>query len=151
MSANHRPAVLGIHQNAGVSKKTKRGRKSVLSTRARARHDKGLEKAEAIVDRTATKIRKSKQSAALVETRKKGWDEINAAAGKAGKKGTTNMFAGLAEEGAGGDDWEEVDELDDEMAEAAPGAPVKKAGSAAHSAAPVAEAPPPLDDDIDIL
>lgn len=137
--------MLGLHHNAGVSKKSKRGRKSVLSTRARARHEKGLEKAEAIVDRTATKIQKSKKAASQVETRKKTWDEINAAAGKIGKK-ETNMFAGLEEEeekGEDGKDYQEVQELDDEMAEADSVAPTQNLDSA--SSAPAA--PPPVDDD----
>lgn len=159
-SHNQRPAVLGLHQNAGVTKKSKRGRKSVLSTRARARHERGLEKAEAIVDRTATKVQKSKYSASKVETRKKTWDEINSAAGKIGKKGT-NMFAGL-EGGENGDDgdeeeeedkkngWEDVKELDDEMAEAEPVVGANKAG-ASSSDFPKPAAPPPVDEDEDIL
>ncbi|CAN8095633.1 unnamed protein product [Discula destructiva] len=146
-STSHRPAVLGIHQNAGVNKKVKRGRKSVLSRSARTRHDKGLEKAEAIVDRTANKIQKSKQSANSVETRKRSWDEINAAAGKASTKGK-NMFEGLAEED-GGDDWEEVAELDDEMKEAEP-VTTKKGAASSKGSAPAA-VPQPVDDDIDIL
>lgn len=148
--------MLGLHQNAGVSKRAKRGRKSVLSTRARARRERGLEKAEAIVDRTATKVQKSKQAASLVETRKKSWEEINAVAGKAGKKGA-NMFAGLQEEeeeeeqnDGAKDDWEEVQELDDEMAEVEPVASAK-ATSTSSSAASAPAAPPPVDEDEDIL
>lgn len=123
-----------------------------MSTRARARHERGLERAEAIVDRTATKVQKSKYSASRVETRKKAWDEINAAAGKVGKKGT-NMFAGLEDnddDDDGKDDWEDVKELDDDMAEAEPGSPVKS-GSASISAAPILAAPPPVDEDEEIL
>lgn len=164
-ASTHRPAVLGIHANAGVSKKTKRGRKSVLSTRARARHDRGLERAEAVVDRTATKIQKSKYAASLVETRKKGWDEINAAAAavkggaKMGGLGA-NMFAGLAEESEPDEEEAEewVDELDDDMAEAEPvaAAPANKTkavkkSKASKAAAPAAAVAQPLDDDVDIL
>ncbi|KAJ4388823.1 hypothetical protein N0V93_006284 [Gnomoniopsis smithogilvyi] len=152
-SLNQRPAVLGLHQNAGVTKKSKRGRKAVLSTRARARHERGLEKAEAIVDRTATKVQKSKYSASRVETRKKAWDEINAAAGKVGKKGT-NMFAGLEEEEEDDDNskdhWEDVKELDDEMAEAEPVATTNKVNESSSAAAAPA-ASPPVDEDEEIL
>ncbi|KAJ4414831.1 hypothetical protein N0V82_007678 [Gnomoniopsis sp. IMI 355080] len=150
-SLNQRPAVLGLHQNAGVTKKSKRGRKAVMSTRARARHERGLERAEAIVDRTATKVQKSKYSASRVETRKKAWDEINAAAGKVGKKGT-NMFAGLENDNKdeGNDDWEDVKELDDEMAEANPVVPVKM-DSTSSSATPIVAAPPSVDEDEEIL
>lgn len=156
-SLNQRPAVLGLHQNAGVTKKSKRGRKSVLSTRARARHERGLEKAEAIVDRTATKVQKSKYSASKVETRKKTWDEINSAAGKVGKKGN-NMFAGLEDQEEEDDEeeedkkngWVDVKELDDEMAEAEPVVAANKTGASSSSfSAPAA--PPPVDEDEDIL
>lgn len=122
----------------------------MLSTRARARHERGLEKAEAIVDRTATKVQKSKYSASRVETRKKTWDEINSAAGKIGKKGN-NMFAGLEQQGEEEEEedevedkkagWEDVKELDDEMAEAEPEA----------APLPAPAAPPPVDEDEDIL
>lgn len=97
-------------------------------------------------------MQKSKYSASLVETRKKGWDEINATAGKIGKKGT-NMFAGLEEEDGKDDkdDWEEVQELDDEMAEAEPAAPVSKASAKSSAASAPAAAPPPVDEDEDIL
>lgn len=122
-----------------------------MSTRARARHERGLEKAEAIVDRTATKVQKSKYSASRVETRKKAWDEINAAAGKVVKKGT-NMFAGLEEEekDGGKDDWEDVKELDDEMAEAEPVSTTNK-DNGSISAAPAPTVPPPADEDEEIL
>lgn len=130
-SVNNRPSVLGIHQSAGVSKKVKRGRKSVLSTKARKRHTRGLERAEEIVDRTALKVQKSKLSAVGIEARKKGWDDVNgsaaaakAAAEAARKAASTNKFAGLETGGDDdGDDTEEVDEFDDEMGDAAAAAP----------------------------
>lgn len=99
------------------------------------------------MDRTATKVQKSKYSASRVETRKKTWDEINSAAGKIGKKGN-NMFAGLEEQQEEEDEeedkkagWEDVKELDDEMAE-----PETEAATL-----PAPAAPPPADEDEDIL
>ncbi|KAF3770936.1 hypothetical protein M406DRAFT_234204, partial [Cryphonectria parasitica EP155] len=79
-SLNQRPSVLGLYQNAGVNKKAKRGRKAVLSSRARRRHERGLERAEEILDRTAVKVSRSKDSARNIDGRKKTWDEINASA-----------------------------------------------------------------------
>lgn len=145
---NNRPSVLGIHQSAGVSKKAKRGRKSVLSTKARRRHERGLERAEEIVDRTALKIQKSKRSAAEIASRKKAWDAVNGDA--AAPKASVNMFAGLVGGDDGDDDddddVEEVDNFDDEMGDAEQGA---AAGATKTKAAAPAPAPPPQDDDDD--
>ncbi|ROW06078.1 hypothetical protein VMCG_04564 [Cytospora schulzeri] len=144
---NHRPSVLGIHQSAGVSKKIKRGRKSVLSTKARKRHERGLERAEEIVDRTALKIQKSKRSASEIASRKKAWDAVNGDA--AASKASVNMFAGL---GGGNDDddddedIEEVDNFDDEMGEV-----VEQGATKAKAAVPAPAPPPQEDDDEDIL
>lgn len=76
-SINHRPAVLAAHHSAGVTKKSKRGRKAVMSSKARRRHEKDLDRAEAIMDRTAKKIQKSKGQARAIQVRRKTWDEIN--------------------------------------------------------------------------
>lgn len=144
---NNRPSVLGIHQSAGVSKKAKRGRKSVLSTKARRRHERGLERAEEIVDRTALKIQKSKRSAAEIASRKKAWDAVNGDA--AASKASVNMFAGLVGGDDGDDDdddIEEVDNFDDEMGDAEQDA---AAGATKTKAAAPALAPPPQDDDDD--
>lgn len=148
-SLNQRPSVLGLHQNAGVSKKASRGRKAVRSTRARRRHERGLERAEEIVDRTANKIAKSKRAASHIAERKKAWEDVNGSVGK-NKVGSSNMFAGLAA-ATGGDDeeddeedgWEDDEGGDDEMADAAPAAP--------KTTAAVAPPAPGDDDDEEIL
>ncbi|ROW15387.1 hypothetical protein VPNG_02222 [Cytospora leucostoma] len=172
-SVNNRPSVLGIHQSAGVTKRTKRGRKSVLSTKARKRHERGLERAEHVVDRTALKIQKSKRSAAEIASRKKAWDEVNGsigdvAAGGAGGRASLNMFAGLGDGGADDEeeeDVEEVDNFDDEMGDADQGAAAAAAATAAAAApttrvtrasaraavAPAAAPPPQDDEDEEIL
>ena len=122
----------------------------MLSTRARRRHERGLERAEEIVDRTSVKVLKSKKAAANIASRKKGWDDINAQAGGeavgVGAAGV-NKFAGLAD---GGDDDEDVEELDDEMWEAEKGTPVV-ASAANPTTVPVDAPPPPQDDDEEIL
>ncbi|KAK5994007.1 hypothetical protein PT974_07447 [Cladobotryum mycophilum] len=72
-----RPSVLAAHHSAGISKKSKRGRKSQLSAKARKRQEKGLEMAEAILGRTAKKVEKSIGRARSVQQRSKAWDAIN--------------------------------------------------------------------------
>lgn len=132
--------MLGLHQNAGVTKKSRRGRKAVLSTRARKRHEKGLERAEEIVDRTANKVAKSKRAASNIADRKKAWDDVNGSVTKVGDtaSSSSNMFAGLE---ADGQEEEEggVEKLDDEMVSDVPAA----IGAAVAPSAP--------DDDDEIL
>lgn len=109
----------------------------MLSSRARRRHERGLERAEEIVDRTAVKIRKSKRSASNIANRKKAWDDVNGSV----EKPSGNKFAELADQGEDDEEEEEesVEEFDDEMADAAvPTAP---------ATAKAATASPPADDD----
>ncbi|KAF6819150.1 hypothetical protein CSOJ01_01535 [Colletotrichum sojae] len=75
-TADHRPSVLAAQHNSGVSKKTK-NRKSQLSAKAKRRQEKGMDRAEAIMDRTATKIEKSKNHSRSIQARSKGWENIN--------------------------------------------------------------------------
>ncbi|KAL8400582.1 hypothetical protein RB594_000832 [Gaeumannomyces avenae] len=77
---NQRPAVLAAQHGAGVGKKGKSGRKAVPSSRARRRHEKGMDRAEAVMDRTLSKIEKSKGQARTVQGRRKAWDDINTSA-----------------------------------------------------------------------
>ncbi|KKY36285.1 hypothetical protein UCDDA912_g03729 [Diaporthe ampelina] len=152
-SLDSRPSVLGLHQNAGVAKKTKRGRKAVLSTRARKRYERGLERAEEIVDRTSNKVLKSKKAAANVAGRKKGWEDINtqAVAEAMGVRvAGANKFAGLVDGADDDDDDEDVEELDDEMWEAEKETPVVVAAPSS-TAIPAGAPPPPQDDDEEIL
>jgi len=74
---NHRPSILAVHQGAGVSKKSKNGRKSVLSAKAKRRQEKGLDKAEAVMDKKEKKVEKSKGRARTVQERAKAWDDLN--------------------------------------------------------------------------
>lgn len=118
----------------------------MLSTRARKRHERGLERAEEIVDRTSNKVLKSKKAAANIASRKKGWDDINAQVGSEAVgvgAASSNKFAGLAD---GGDD-EDVEELDDEMWEAEQGTSVVDSSAPNSTAVPVDAPPPPQEDD----
>ncbi|KAK4460208.1 Alb1-domain-containing protein [Cladorrhinum samala] len=75
-SVDNRPAVLAAHRSGGVTKK-KSGRKAVLSHKARQRAEKSMDRAEAIMERTLTKIQKSKNSAKVIAQRRKPWEDIN--------------------------------------------------------------------------
>ena len=76
-SVDRRPAVLAAHHAGGVTKKTKAGRKAVLSSRARRRQEKSMDRAEVVMDRTAIKVQRSKGHAKVIDSRKKTWDEVN--------------------------------------------------------------------------
>jgi hypothetical protein len=76
-SLNFRPSILAIHQGAGVTKKQKHGRKSVLSSKAKRRQERGLDRAEAVMDKNEKKIEKSRGRARTVQERSKAWDELN--------------------------------------------------------------------------
>ncbi|KAI9743162.1 MAG: hypothetical protein M1818_003457 [Claussenomyces sp. TS43310] len=76
-STNNRPSVLAVHQGAGVSKKSKNGRKSGLSSKAKRRQEKAVDRAEAVMDRTEGKIEKSRGKARTVQDRAKAWEEHN--------------------------------------------------------------------------
>lgn len=76
-SVDQRPAVLAAHHASGVTKKAKSGRKAVLSSKARRRQEKSMDRAEAVMDRTAVKVQRSKGHAKVIHSRKKTWDEIN--------------------------------------------------------------------------
>ncbi|CAK7272873.1 hypothetical protein SEPCBS57363_005367 [Sporothrix epigloea] len=111
-SVNFRPAILGIHQAAGVTKRIKKqGRKSVLSAKARRRQERGLDMAAAVTDRTAQKVQRSKSNARVIQSRSKEWTEINRAAGRAGggKKEQQGMFGALADESDESDEDEDAD------------------------------------------
>ncbi|KFA64252.1 hypothetical protein S40285_06749 [Stachybotrys chlorohalonatus IBT 40285] len=74
-----RPSVLAV-QTAGIHKKSKRGRKSQMSAKARRRHEKGIEMAEAVVERTGKKVERSLGRERTGKERRKAWDAVNKAA-----------------------------------------------------------------------
>lgn len=76
-SRTHRPSILAVHQGAGVSKKAKNGRKSVLSAKAKRRQERGMDRAEAVMDKKETKVEKSRGRARTVQERAKAWEELN--------------------------------------------------------------------------
>ncbi|KAL5347741.1 hypothetical protein ACLOAV_007150 [Pseudogymnoascus australis] len=115
------PAVLGIHHGAGITKKSKNGRKAVLSAKAKRRQELSMDKAEAIMDRKSTKIEKSKDRARTIQSRSKTWDEQNRR-----MLARKELEAAIAIEREQGGDW--VDESGDEEVEEAPAAATTDAG-----------------------
>ena len=75
---NHirRPAILAAHANAGVSKKTSK-RKSVISSRARKRRERAVNRAEAVLEKTILKVERSRGQVKTLQSRRKDWDQIN--------------------------------------------------------------------------
>lgn len=141
-----RPSVLAAQHAAGVSKKSKRGRKSEMSAKARRRHEKGLEMAEAISERTSRKVQKSLESGRNVKERAAAWEKINKVA-EAEVEGPVEEAEEEGEEKEGG--WE----TDDDMAGAAEDTltappPLRSM----HAGPEPAQIPlPPVDDDDEIL
>jgi hypothetical protein len=111
--------VLAAQHGSGVTKK-KSTRKTVLSSRAKRRQEKSLDRAEAVMERMALKVEKSKGQAKTVHTRRKPWDEINKdiPANKAKKmkkspgdgNGDENAFESL--------NWETDEEMEEKPEEA---------------------------------
>lgn len=60
-----------------MTKKSKNGRKSVLSAKAKRRQEKGLDRAEAVMDKKEKKIEVSKGRARTVQERAKAWEDLN--------------------------------------------------------------------------
>ena len=58
-------------------KKSKNGRKSVLSSKAKRRHERGMDRAEAVMDKKEKKVERSRGRARTVQERSKAWDELN--------------------------------------------------------------------------
>ncbi|KAM3542116.1 hypothetical protein ARSEF1564_004936 [Beauveria bassiana] len=71
-----RPSVLAVHHAAGVQKKTSQ-RKARVSAKARRRREKGMEMAEAVLERTSSKVKRSWDRQRSVDKRRQGWDAIN--------------------------------------------------------------------------
>ncbi|KAK3359245.1 Alb1-domain-containing protein [Lasiosphaeria hispida] len=74
-SVDNRPAVLAVHHAGGVTKKNKR--KTAMSSKARVRQEKAMDRAEAVMDQTALKVKKSKGHFKVIQSRKKPWEEFN--------------------------------------------------------------------------
>lgn len=141
-STNIRPAVLAAHHGGGVTKKTKR--KSQMSHKARLRQEKNLERAEAVAERTALKVQKSKGQARVIQSRKKTWEELNreilgreAAAAKKSSKDPEGDAAVAAFYADADQDMDVVDEDTN--------------GEAATAEKPYLQVPAPVEEEEEIL
>ncbi|TEY73228.1 hypothetical protein BOTCAL_0081g00190 [Botryotinia calthae] len=136
----YNPQILSPHQGAGVSKK-KGGRQ--LSSKAKKRQNKGMDRAEAVMDRTSTKVEKSKYRGRNVQERAKTWEALN-------KKAQEAVQAAMDKENEASEEEEDVDVEDDQSqgeiemddTSAAPAAP------AALQSSPL---PTPVEDEEEIL
>lgn len=115
-----RPSVLAVHHSAGVQKKSGK-RKGQLSAKAKRRQQRGMEMAEAIMERTSKKVQKSSKSQRTVQERRKAWEDINRLAAEENDGNDDNddeVEVNDAASKAAGNEWEETDEEVDDAAPA---------------------------------
>ncbi|KAJ5243034.1 uncharacterized protein N7469_001361 [Penicillium citrinum] len=93
-----RPSLLVERANAGVQKKKKENKK--ISRAQRLRQQKGMERAEAVLDQLEIKKAKSNNRAKTVKTRRAEWEDTNRNA---------SAFAALQQHNADEDDDEDED------------------------------------------
>ncbi|RDW63172.1 Alb1 domain-containing protein [Aspergillus mulundensis] len=125
-----RESILADRANAGVTKKQSKAKPK--SRAQRLRQQKGLERAEAVMDQHEIKLTKSNNRAKAVKNRRADWSDLN---GKAAK------FAALAE----------ADNGDDDAMVDVPAASSKpKARSAQVTQSPVVDEHAPVDEDEEI-
>ncbi|BCR99472.1 Alb1 domain-containing protein [Aspergillus luchuensis] len=127
-----RDSILSERANAGVSKKASKGK---AKTRAqRLRQQKGVERAEAVMDQLEKKVVKSESRAKSVKARRAEWEDLN--------RKTKSMFEALNEAD---------DNMDDAMMDdAAASKPAKRSKPAPVTQAPVVEEHEGIDVDDDI-
>ncbi|KAI9375239.1 Alb1-domain-containing protein [Aspergillus egyptiacus] len=128
----YRESILADRANAGVSKK--QSKPKAKSRAQRLRQQKGMDRAEATLDRLEKKVAKSENRAKTVKSRRADWNDLN-------KKAT--KFEALAE--ATNDD-------DDAMvdASAAPAQSKPQTRPAPITEQPVADEHAPVDEDEEI-
>ncbi|KAL6849081.1 hypothetical protein ACO1O0_008611 [Amphichorda felina] len=139
-SGTQRPSVLAVHQSAGVQKKAKT--KSRMSSKARRRHERGLQMGEAVAERTHKKVERSKVRGRAVVDRSKRWEDIN-------KKAQVEEQRADEEESDGADGEDKGWETDEDMSAGAKAAANPESAPAAQ--APADEGFIPVDDDEEIL
>ncbi|KAK0626654.1 Alb1-domain-containing protein [Immersiella caudata] len=121
-----RPNTLAAHHSAGITKKK---RKVVMSHKARKRHEKSMDRAEAVMGRTENKVKKSVDHFKVIKSRNRAWDEINREVSGVEilpkKKASKDPSGDAAVAAFYADDDEEMDEMKlDEVNEVAAPAPI---------------------------
>ncbi len=96
-------AVLAPRPNAGISKKKSGKRGNARSTRQKVRQEKGLQRAEAVMDQLEIKKTKAGGREGKRRERRKVWEEVNGVAKKEKVEGKEGMVV------IGGQ-WEDVDD-----------------------------------------
>lgn len=112
-----------------------------MSAKARRRHERGLQMAEAVAERTSKKVEQSKGRGRAIQNRSKGWEEIN-------KKAQDNEHAGDTPSDDA-DDKNKGWETDDDMDTGDKAAATTESAFAAQP--PADEGFLPVDDDEEIL
>ncbi|KAL9119902.1 MAG: hypothetical protein Q9187_003541 [Circinaria calcarea] len=74
-SSIHRSSVLSVHNGAGISKR--KAKSKLLSRHQRIRQEKGMQRAEAVMDKTEKKVEKSFVKGKTVKERGTAWDDLN--------------------------------------------------------------------------
>ncbi|MCJ1474813.1 hypothetical protein MMC13_003473 [Lambiella insularis] len=69
------PGVLSVHHGAGVTKR--KGKGKPLSRQQRLRQEKGIERAEVVIDKKERKVERSTVRGKAVNERSSTWDELN--------------------------------------------------------------------------
>ncbi|WEW61018.1 hypothetical protein PRK78_006507 [Emydomyces testavorans] len=101
-TSTSKPFILSVQHSSAVSKK-----KQKRPTRAqRLRQEKGLERAEVVMDKTEKKVAKSIQRGKLTKARKATWDDLN-------NKRRTNAYKILQDQAVESMDTSEKGQLEE--------------------------------------
>jgi hypothetical protein len=96
--------VLAPRPGAGIAKKkSKRG--NAKTRGQKVRQEKGLQRAEAVMDQMQKKVEWAKEREGKRRERRKVWEEVNSGVNGVRKKGEGNV-GGMV----GGEDWEDVED-----------------------------------------
>ncbi|KAJ5620320.1 hypothetical protein N7510_004304 [Penicillium lagena] len=132
-----RPSVLSERANSGVQKRQKKGKN--MTKAQRLRQQKGLERAEAVVDQMEVKLTKSANRQKTINSRRAAWEDTN-------RKST--IFQALQQEE---DETDDDEQGDNAMAEDAAPSQSKPVLKSTHTVSnPVPETPALADEDDEI-
>lgn len=136
-------------QNAGIQKKNKKG---TMTRAQRLRHQKGLERAAANLDKREVKVVKSLGKEKTIKERSKGWEDVNDEPNPKKKKTTAvDDLEGETEQARKEREWVSDEEMDDTETAAQepsslPGGEVKGEDKAVDTVIP-ASVPLPVEED----
>ncbi|KAI5294150.1 hypothetical protein KEM52_004608 [Ascosphaera acerosa] len=105
--ADDRPAALNAHKNAGVTKKSKEKR---MTRAQKRRQQRGIARAAEVIEKTETKVEKSKARASTVQERRAAWEQVNVIKKKDDKK--VGAIVAVSAEKEGDQDMEDESAAD---------------------------------------